>query len=206
MPEWIHNRAQHIQAKNSSMPESEAWAIATQQAHATGKSPKSYGTATGRHEAKEKYKTPGDDKKTADPGGIGKKLEKDASLFRAIAPAIVQDQDDRMRQIIREELQANQPQHPHHPKQPSLKSKTASIDAPFTLGLIGGFSDELQKIKSAQLSMNSMATKPTVPSTIRAPRNSMSTKIPTYSQINQASTPGPAQSSQPMLGAPPVNG
>ena len=47
------------------MPESESFAIATQQSHATGHSPKGYGTAEGRHEAKEKYTTPGDDEQKA---------------------------------------------------------------------------------------------------------------------------------------------
>lgn len=65
MPAWIHDRANHIQAKNPSMPKSEAFAIATQQSHALGKSPKGYGTAQGRETAKAKYKTPEDDKKTA---------------------------------------------------------------------------------------------------------------------------------------------
>lgn len=65
MPKWLHDRARHILAKNKNMPESEAFAIATQQAHASGKSLKSYGTVRGREEAKEKYKTPGDDQKTA---------------------------------------------------------------------------------------------------------------------------------------------
>jgi hypothetical protein len=31
MPQWIHNRAEHIQDKNPGMPESESWAIATNQ-------------------------------------------------------------------------------------------------------------------------------------------------------------------------------
>lgn len=70
MPQWIHSRAEHILAKNPDMPKSEAFAIATQQSHALGKSPKGYGTAEGRHEAKVKYTTPGDDKKTANPGGL----------------------------------------------------------------------------------------------------------------------------------------
>lgn len=80
MPEWLHNRARHIEAKNPSMPESEAFAIATQQSHAVGKTPKGYGTSDGKREAKQKYDTPGDDKKTADPGGIGEKMEKVAYL------------------------------------------------------------------------------------------------------------------------------
>ncbi len=31
MPKWIHDRAAHIRAKNPDMPESESWAIATNQ-------------------------------------------------------------------------------------------------------------------------------------------------------------------------------
>jgi hypothetical protein len=70
MPAFIHNRAEHILAKNPSMPKSEAFAIATQQSHALGKSPKGYGTADGKATAKAKYQTPGDDKKTANPGHL----------------------------------------------------------------------------------------------------------------------------------------
>jgi hypothetical protein len=47
------------------MDESEAFAIATQQAHALGKAPKGYGTTEGRAEAHRKYRTPQDDQKTA---------------------------------------------------------------------------------------------------------------------------------------------
>lgn len=70
MPEWIHNRAEHLLAKNPDMPKSQAFAIATQQSHALGKSPKSYGTKRGRQEAKAKYDTPKDDVKKANPGGL----------------------------------------------------------------------------------------------------------------------------------------
>lgn len=31
MPQWVHDRAQHIRKKNPEMPESESWAIATNQ-------------------------------------------------------------------------------------------------------------------------------------------------------------------------------
>jgi hypothetical protein len=58
MPQWIHDRAKHLRAKNPDMPESQSWAIATQQAYAAGKAPKSYGTKEGRHEAKQKYDEP----------------------------------------------------------------------------------------------------------------------------------------------------
>jgi hypothetical protein len=70
MPQWIHNRAEHLLAKNPSMDKGQAFAIATQQSHALGKSPKGYGTPEGRSTAKGKYPTPKDDKKTANPGGL----------------------------------------------------------------------------------------------------------------------------------------
>ncbi len=134
--------------------------------------------------------------------GHNGQFEKEGSFFRAIAPVVAQENDDRMRQIIREELQAHQAQ------QPSLKSKkkVACIEFPFPLALIDGFSDELSKIKTAQMAMNSLVPKPTVSSqvTSHAPKNTMSGKPPTYSQVNQASAPGPAQTHQPTLAAPPV--
>ncbi len=70
MPKWIHDRAEHLLAKNPSMSESTAWAVATQQSHALGKSPKGYGTTKGKREAKAKYETPKDDTKKANPGGL----------------------------------------------------------------------------------------------------------------------------------------
>jgi hypothetical protein len=73
MPAWIHERAKHISAKNPSMSESQAWATATQQSHALGKSPKGYGTLEGRRDAKKKYDTPKDDVKTDNPGELESK-------------------------------------------------------------------------------------------------------------------------------------
>jgi hypothetical protein len=79
----MHQRAEHILAKNPSMPKSEAFAISTQQMHALGKSPKGYGTAGGRLEAKKKYNTPSDDKKQANPGHLeSPKMEKAAIVER----------------------------------------------------------------------------------------------------------------------------
>lgn len=73
MPKWIHDRADHIRAKNPGMPKSMSFAIATQQAHAAGKTPKGFGTSSGKHEAKKKYDSPKSAyKKTADPGNISK--------------------------------------------------------------------------------------------------------------------------------------
>lgn len=201
MPQWIHDRARHIQAKNPGMNESTAFAIATQQAHATGKSPKGYGTSEGRKRAKTKYTTPRDDMKTADPGGIGKE-----AFFRVVNPIVTQEQDDRLRNIIREELSRVNSAAPS--QQPSIKTKSASlISYPLPLALIEGFSDYLRK--TAQLTLSSVAPKPTIPNqATRLPRNTLttSTKPPQYSQVNPASTPGPAQTTQPVLGPPPVRG
>lgn len=70
MPEWIHNRAEHLLAKNPDMKKSTAFAVATQQSHALGKTPKGYGTPEGKHEAKQKFDTPKDDVKSANPGHL----------------------------------------------------------------------------------------------------------------------------------------
>lgn len=71
MPQWIHDRAEHILAKNPSMEKSTAFAVATQQAHRLGKSPKGYGTAAGRLEAKKKYDGPRKGyTKTPNPGKL----------------------------------------------------------------------------------------------------------------------------------------
>ena len=68
MPAWIHDRAEHIQKKNPSMPKSQAFAIATQQSHATGHTPQGYGTAEGTRKAKRKYDKPASSyTQTADP-------------------------------------------------------------------------------------------------------------------------------------------
>lgn len=73
MPAWIHDRAQHIRKKNPGMPEGMSWAIATQQAHAAGKTPKGYGTAEGKKKAKKKYDKPKSEyTQTADPSSKSK--------------------------------------------------------------------------------------------------------------------------------------
>lgn len=70
MPEWIHERAEHLLAKNPDMKKETAFAVATQQSHAMGKTPKGYGTAQGKREAKAKFDTPKGDVKTPNPGGL----------------------------------------------------------------------------------------------------------------------------------------
>jgi hypothetical protein len=68
MPKWIHDRAEHILASNPDMEKDKAFAIATQQAHSKGKTPKDYGTSKGKKQAKRKYDTPKDDTASANPG------------------------------------------------------------------------------------------------------------------------------------------
>lgn len=76
MPAWVHDRAYHLLAKNPEMDKRTAFAIATQQAHATKHTPKGFGTAKGKKDAKAKYTQPRKSYvQTADPKKIGKKLE-----------------------------------------------------------------------------------------------------------------------------------
>ena len=58
MPKWIHDRADHLMARNPEMEQGKAFAIATQQAHKLGKTPKGYGTAAGKQKAKTKHTKP----------------------------------------------------------------------------------------------------------------------------------------------------
>lgn len=85
MPEWVHNRAEHLLAKNPSMPKSMAFAIATQQGESGGHVPKGFGTAEGRRTSKAKFSTPKDDERKANPGG----LETPKLKHAAIGPMLV---------------------------------------------------------------------------------------------------------------------
>lgn len=67
---WIHDRAEHILAKNPDMKKSTAFAVATEQGHSLDKTPKGYGTAEGKAEAKKKYDTPKGDVQQANPGDL----------------------------------------------------------------------------------------------------------------------------------------
>jgi len=55
---WIYQRAKRLRAKNPEMEESTSFAIATQQAHKVGKSPKGFRTKGGVAEARSKYQLP----------------------------------------------------------------------------------------------------------------------------------------------------
>ena len=91
MTKWIHDRAEHLLSKNPTMDKSLAFAIATQQAHATGHTPKGYGTAEGKHEAKTKFDTPKGDEQRANPRGLDSPKmasKKDEDLEKATHDAV----------------------------------------------------------------------------------------------------------------------
>lgn len=196
MPQWIHDRARHIQAKNPGMKESTSFAIATQQAHAVGKSPEGYGTPEGKREAKAKYDTPKDDKKTADPGGVGRELEeKAASIGKLLQPLYGEAHDERMRMIAREELAKMGPP-PSSPKRKHAGTREL---------VLRGLLDELHQIKLANLSGTD--GKPTTMGQIRStlPRNTL-TGAAKYSKVNTDTSPSPVAQHQPVLSPPPVRG
>lgn len=202
------------------MPESQAFAIATQQSHALGKSPKGYGTARGKREAKAKYESPSDDTKAADPGGIGKEAAGPGAVFQQTAQSFMTPLiEDTTRKIVREEMARSfapiepLPRPPKHKKSPP-KVKTASI-----LGLVDGFSNELEKISRRDFLTSRMgsfydelekianftrsAGMPATPSAVK----SLPHRTPgPAAQINESRLSSPVQAHQPVLGPPPVRG
>lgn len=74
---WIHDRAHRIMSESEGTPKSMAYAIATQQAHKVGKSPKGFRTKEGVREAKQKFSLPKKEyQKTAMIYGLFDELEK----------------------------------------------------------------------------------------------------------------------------------
>ena len=68
MPDWIHKRRDHIKKENPKMDDSMAWALATEQAYATDKAPKGFGSEKSRKKSKKKYKkSPSSYEQKADP-------------------------------------------------------------------------------------------------------------------------------------------
>jgi len=55
---WVHDRAHRILEDNPETPKGMAYALATQQGHKVGKTPKDFRTAGGVREAKQKYDAP----------------------------------------------------------------------------------------------------------------------------------------------------
>lgn len=83
---WIYQRAKNLRAKNPDMEESTSFAIATQQAHKVGKSPKGFRTAEGVQTAKNKMTGPVKEyRKTAMIAGFFDELEKVAVSQKAKA-------------------------------------------------------------------------------------------------------------------------
>jgi hypothetical protein len=81
---WIYTRAKKLRAKNPDMDESTSFAIATQQAHKVGKSPKGFRTPEGVAMAKAKMRGPVKMyRKTAMIAGFFDEIEKAASLAAA---------------------------------------------------------------------------------------------------------------------------
>jgi len=111
MPEWMHNRAEHILAKNPSMPKSEAFAIATQQSHATGHSPKGFGTAEGRAKAKAKFDTPKGDEHRANPGNLTSSKMAAAAFTHVVSVRTTRDGAGALRDILHNIQQNGAPGH-----------------------------------------------------------------------------------------------
>ena len=139
MPQWIHDRADHIRAKNPGMPKSESFAIATQQAHAAGKAPKGYGTAEGKRTAKKKYdEGPKSYVQTADPktktSGIGPgTLQGFADEMQKIANATGVAQTIRMGKtsLTQKPKEVSKPRDPEPPaSQADLLRSTRTIQPP----------------------------------------------------------------------------
>jgi len=94
MPEWIHQRRDHIKKKNPGMDDSMAWALATEQAYATDKAPKGFGTGKGRKKSKKKYKKkPSSYEQRADPPKKKKKKSKKSFILdcRLLAAMLAKD-------------------------------------------------------------------------------------------------------------------
>jgi hypothetical protein len=90
MPAWIHDRAEHLLAKNPKMTKSQAFAISTQQGHKLGKNPKGYGTKRGKRAARKKYDKPRKEYvKTPNPKGL--ESPKMASVYTAMTDELWQE-------------------------------------------------------------------------------------------------------------------
>jgi len=162
-------------SKNPDMNESTAWAVATQQSHAAGKSPKGYGTQEGRTTAKEKFpKRKKEYVQTAKPktaGAVdfvlnaGKAVGRKVTNADAVADLTkrLAEQEAHMTAVkgtIRNTalvgggtavgggaiLAAKSGQ---NPEEPQVKFATAEAIDGYSLAVFAGFSDEMQKISGA---------------------------------------------------------
>lgn len=89
---WVYSRAARLRKKNPKMEESTSFAIAVQQAHKVGKSPKSFHTPEGVATAKAKMTNPIKEyRKTAALAGFFDEMDKIASaggLLRGAAQQV----------------------------------------------------------------------------------------------------------------------
>jgi hypothetical protein len=86
---WIHDRAHRIMESDSETPKHIAYAIATQQAHKVGKSPKDFRTPQGVREARQKYDAPRSEyQKTAMMAGFFDELEKISQMGIPTTPGM----------------------------------------------------------------------------------------------------------------------
>jgi hypothetical protein len=84
---WIHDRANRIMEDSPETPKNVAYAIATQQGHKVGKSPKGFRTSQGVSDAKAKYELPKSDyQKTAQYAGFFDELQKIGSFAAQDVP------------------------------------------------------------------------------------------------------------------------
>lgn len=147
----MHDRADHIKAKNPDMPKSEAFAIATQQMHSLGKTPKGYGTATGKRTAKKKYKTPEDDVKTAAwkdklPGGLSDKKTPDDFDSSSLREGRKVEKEHTKDKHLQTEISMD-----HLTEDPAYYKKLKKIEkkAVMNLAMMQAFADEFIQIKEA---------------------------------------------------------
>jgi hypothetical protein len=186
------------------MPEGESWAIATQQSHATGHSPKSYGTAKGRHEAHEKYPTPGDDEQKASPKTAsgtmliplpGGKFEfHHAGEVHIISKELAEQHFPELVGAHEEAFGKKQKAAP--------KSKTAGLSS----ALVGGFCSEMKSILEKRAGLLPAPETALTQMKTTSPKPTMGIKknITAYSQPKTLPSMSPSQGAQPTAGAPQV--
>lgn len=203
MPKFLHDRAKHILAKNPDMPESEAFAIATQQSHALGKSPKGYGTAEGRQEAREKYDEPRKHyEQKADPGGIGREQEKTGSFPSSTQLRGYVPRREAGRVGILESFGGEKDSSVGVPGR--MQKLAAHMRLPSTLDqMASGFLDEMSKI--ANIPPANLPEPPKLTNVQpKAPSKPMSGKVPSFSKVNSDALESPATRLQPLAEPPPV--
>jgi hypothetical protein len=201
MPKWIHDRAKHIRAKNPDMPESESWAIATNQFKSK--------------ESSEKVKTahllPFLD-------GFSDELMKIAGLKSWIGKKLMSTVTDvpENRRAAEDFIRSNAAKGVKDMAGNGLRKAV-----PWAGGALAGAGamyaghkllrrndprpgEVPQQNKFAGAIQGTPTAMTEIKSTI--PRNPMKTSIPKYTKVNPDSPGSPAAQLQPVLSPPPVRG